>query len=116
MKLLFIQTSAPHGRINAQEGLDALLMGSAFADCSLLFTAEGILQIARNQSTSGLGLKDFSRTFEALQDYGVEEIYCRSESIRQYGLSVDDLLLKAVAINDQGIHELLRKHDRVLTF
>jgi sulfur relay (sulfurtransferase) DsrF/TusC family protein len=43
--LLFVLTSAPHGRINAQEGLDALLMGSAFADCSALFLGDGILQL-----------------------------------------------------------------------
>ena len=116
MKLLFIQTSAPHGRINAQEGLDALLMGSAFADCSLLFTAEGVLQIVKGQSTAALGTKDFSKTFGALQDYGGKKIYYRSESMRHYSLTTEDLLLDATPISDPEIHKLLQQHDRVLTF
>ena len=116
MRLLFIQTSAPHGRINAQEGLDALLMGSAFAECSLLFTAQGVLQIVKEQSTAGLGIKDFSRTFGALGDYGVKEIYCRSQSLRHYGLVQKDLMINTSVINDNEIYELFRLHDRMLTF
>ena len=116
MKLLFIQTCAPHGSINAQEGLDAVLMASAFAECGLLFTAEGVLQLVKNQTTAELGVRDFSKTFGALRDYGVKEIYCRSDSMRHYGLDQDDLLLDAAIIDDQGIHQLIRNHDQVLTF
>ena len=116
MKLLFIQTCAPHGSINAQEGLDAVLMASAFAECGLLFTAEGVLQLIKDQATAELGIRDFSKTFGALRDYGVEEIYCRSDSMQRYGLVQDDLLLDTTIIDDQGIHQLIRNHDQVLTF
>ena len=116
MKLLFIQTCAPHGNINAQEGLDAVLMASAFVECCLLFTAEGVLQLVKDQSTAELGIRDFSKTFGALRDYGVKEIYCRSNSMQRYGLEQDDLLLDAAFIDDQGIRQLIRNHDQVLTF
>ena len=116
MKLLFIQTCAPHGSINAQEGLDAVLMASAFVECGLLFTAEGVLQLVKDQATAELGIRDFSRTFGALRDYGIKEIYCRSDSMQRYGLEQDDLLLDVAIIDDQGIHQLIRNHDQVLTF
>ena len=116
MKLLFIQTGAPHGSINAQEGLDALLMGSAFTQCSLLFTAEGVLQLVKDQATSDLGTKDVSKTFGALQDYGVEDIYCRSSSLQRYGLTPRDLLLDPIIIDDNKTQALIKEHDQVLTF
>ena len=116
MKLLFIQTCAPHGSINAKEGLDALLMGSAFAECSILFTAEGVLQLVKDQATKNLGIKDASKTFGALLDYGVEDIYCRSSSLQRYGLTQRDLLLDPIIIDDNKAQALIREHDQVLTF
>ena len=116
MKLLFIQTCAPHSSINAQEGIDALLMGSAFAKCSLLFVAEGVLQIVKEQDTNSLGIKNFSRTFRALEDYGIKNIYCASISMEHYDLAPEDLMLKVTVVENQGIQKLLHQHDRILTF
>ena len=91
-------------------------MGSAFTQCSLLFTAEGVLQLVKNQATSDLGTKDVSKTFGALQDYGVEDIYCRSSSLQRYGLTSRDLLLDPIIIDDNKTQALIREHDQVLTF
>ena len=58
--ILFVFSRPPHGSINAQEGLDALLMGSAFTTCSVLFVGDGLMQLASGQSTDDLGTKNFS--------------------------------------------------------
>ncbi|MFT7257659.1 MAG: sulfur relay (sulfurtransferase) DsrF/TusC family protein, partial [Candidatus Azotimanducaceae bacterium] len=50
-KLLFVQSKAPHGSLQGQEGLDAILAGSAFVDCAVLFTGDGIYQILSLQQT-----------------------------------------------------------------
>lgn len=116
MKLLFIQTTSPHGSINAQEGLDAVLMGSAFSTCTLLFTGDGVLQLMKDQDTAGTGHRNFSKAFGALRDYGVNDVYCRQSSLQQYGISEPDLVIDITPIDDAGIRQLLVDHDRVLTF
>ncbi len=116
MSLLFVMNHAPHGSINAQEGLDALLMGSAFSQCSVLFKGAGVLQLVNNQQTGPLGIKDFSRTFGALRDYGVTDIYCCKAALEQYRLSAGDLLLGPEAVTASEIQAMLREHKQVLTF
>ena len=54
-QILFVQGTPPHGSMIGQEGLDACLMGSAFADCALLFLGDGIFQVLGPQDTSTLG-------------------------------------------------------------
>ena len=41
-KLLFVQSHPPHGSLFGQEGLDAILAGSAFIECGVLFLGDGI--------------------------------------------------------------------------
>jgi tRNA 2-thiouridine synthesizing protein C len=115
-QLLFIHTSAPHGTINAQEGLDALLMGSAFADCTALFLGEGILQLLSEQDTSQIGQKNFSRTFGALADYGVSKIYCSEEHLDKFGLSVSDLVIDVEALGNDEIAEMIANSEAILNF
>ncbi|MBT4491984.1 MAG: sulfurtransferase complex subunit TusC [Gammaproteobacteria bacterium] len=116
MKLLFIQSAAPHGSISAQEGLDALLMGSAFSECSVLFTNEGVLQLIQNQAPDELGTKNFSLTFGALRDYGVSQIFCRQSSMQRYGLNASDCVIDVEVVNDDVIRQLLNEHDKVHNF
>ena len=64
--ILFLFSTPPHGSINAQEGLDALLMGSAFARCSAVFTGEGVLQLVNGQEPeAGEGGDHFASFHEA---------------------------------------------------
>lgn len=114
--LLFIHTSSPHSGIRAQEGLDALLMGSAFADCSALFVGEGILQLLKNQDTGHLGQKNFSYTFGALLDYGVEKIFCSRTQLQHYGIDNSDLMLDVIALADEEISALFSSNDVILNF
>lgn len=116
MKLLFIQSTAPHGSINAQEGLDAVLMGSAFTECTLLLVGEGILQLIKNQVPENLGIKNFSKTFGALREYGVSRIYCSKSSMTALGVDVDDMTIEVEPLGDSAIQSLIEEHDQVLNF
>ncbi|MFT5014017.1 MAG: tRNA 2-thiouridine synthesizing protein C [Patiriisocius sp.] len=99
-----------------QEGLDACLMGSAFADCSLLFLGDGIYQILKGQDPKELGLKDYSVSYGALPDYGVTQFYCRQSDLQFRGLQIDDLSLAAQALTDEEISSLIHRSAQVLTF
>ena len=114
--LLFVHTCSPHGSIKAQEGLDALLMGSAFADCSALFLGDGILQLLRNQDTQQTGQKNFSLAFAALRDYGVDKVYCSKTHLRNHGIDESDLVIDVTALEDKDVAALLASNDVILNF
>lgn len=114
--ILFVQSQAPHGSVNAQEGLDAILMGSAFARCAVLFTNEGVLQVRSGQDTTSLGAKDFARTYGALKDYGVTDVYCSQQALDRLGLSREDLVIDVTPLDGTSMRELIESHDVVLNF
>ena len=114
--LLFVHTSSPHGSIKAQEGLDALLMGSAFADCSALFLGDGILQLLKNQDTQQTGQKNFSLTFAALRDYGVDKVFCSKAHLLSHAINESDLVIDVTALEDKDVAALLASNDVILNF
>ncbi len=92
-KFLYINRKPPHGTIYALESLEVVLVGAAFdQDVSLAFIDDGVYQLLRNQDTSGIGTKNFSRTYGALGDYEAHKIYVERESLELRGLSHDSLL------------------------
>lgn len=92
-KLMYINRKAPYGTIYALESLEVVLIGAAFdQDVSLAFIDDGVYQLAKNQNTETLGVKNFSPTYKALGDYDINKIYVEKESLEARGLTVDNLL------------------------
>ncbi len=92
-KFLYVNRKAPYGTIYALESLEVVLIGAAFEqDVSLVFMDDGVYQLTKNQNTEGIGMKNFSPTYNALGDYDVNKIYVDKESLEERGLSLDDLL------------------------
>ena len=90
--ILYVNRKAPYGTIYALESLEVVLIGAAFDQkVRLAFVDDGVFQLTRNQSTDGIGMKNFSRTYAALGDYDVSEIYVEKESLEARGLSASDL-------------------------
>jgi tRNA 2-thiouridine synthesizing protein C len=90
---MYVNRKAPYGTIYALESLEVVLIGAAFEqDVSLAFVDDGVYQIARNQETEELGVKNFSPTYKALGDYDVRKLYVEQESLEARGLTVDDLM------------------------
>lgn len=115
-RFLFVQSRAPYGTLSGQEGLDALLMGSAFVPCTLLFLEDGVYQLLSDQKADALGLKDYSVTFGALKDYGVEDVYCSQTDLQGRALETDDLVIPVTPLDDNGIKDLMASHDVILSF
>jgi len=92
-KFMFVNRKAPYGTVYALESLEVVLIGAAFEqDVSLAFVGDGVYQIAKGQSTDGIGMKNFSPTFKALGDYEVTKLYVEKESLEARGLTLDDLM------------------------
>ena len=115
-RLLFVQHQAPHGTLYGQEGLDAILMGSAFAQCSLLLLDDGVFQLLDKQAPEVLGSKHYALSYGALFDYGVEHVYCSAKHLTRRGLTTEDLLIDVEPMSDEQIKDLLNDHDVILSF
>jgi len=73
-KFMFVNRRAPHGTIYAQETLEVVLISAAFEqDVSMVFLDDGVYQIRKDQDTSAIGTKNFTKTFRALEMYDVEK-------------------------------------------
>lgn len=91
-KLMYVNRRAPYGTIYAWESLEVVLIGAAFdQDVSLAFLDDGVYQLVKGQNTEGIGMKNFSATYAALGDYDITKIYVEQESLKERGLTLDDL-------------------------
>ena len=121
-KYLYVITKAPYSNAAGIEALDAILIGASFElDVSVLFLHDGVFQLKANQDTgvndSSLPkLKQFTKTFKALEDFGVNELYVQDQSLTARGLSESDLIAQAKLVDSQSIKELIAEQDQVFTF
>jgi len=116
-KLLYLNRRAPYGGIYAQESLEVVLIGAAFdQDVSLLFIDDGVLQLKKGQDTTGVGMKNFSPTFGALEMYDVEKLYVSRESMAARAINERDLVVGVTVLNDAEIADLMDEQDAVLSF
>jgi tRNA 2-thiouridine synthesizing protein C len=89
---VFINRKAPYGTIYALEALEVVLIAGAFEQqVTLIFMDDGVYQLTQNQNPAGIGMKNFSKTFGALGDYDVDQIFVDYESLNLRGLNSDDL-------------------------
>jgi tRNA 2-thiouridine synthesizing protein C len=116
-KFLFLNRKAPYGTIYALESLEVVLIAATFdQDCSLVFMDDGVFQLAKGQNTKAIGLKNFSPTYRALEDYDIEKLYVERESMEVRGLTEDDLMVPVAVLSSAEIGELMAAQDVVLSF
>jgi tRNA 2-thiouridine synthesizing protein C len=60
-------------------------------------------------------MKDFSKTYRALEGYGVEKIYVEGESLAERGLTEQDLVIPVEVIARTDMARLMDGMDVVLT-
>lgn len=115
-KVLFVQQRAPYGSLFGREGLDAILMGSAFVDCSVFFSGDGIFQILKDQQPDAIHLKNYSVTYEALEDYGVTRLYALDKDLEERGIDAGDLLVPVEILSSSMVAEMFDDHAAILSF
>jgi tRNA 2-thiouridine synthesizing protein C len=92
-KFMYLNRRAPYGTIYAWESLEVVLIGAAFdQDVSLAFLDDGVYQLVKGQDTTGVDMKNFSPTYQALGDYDVTKLFVEKESLEERGLTLDDLM------------------------
>ncbi|MEW6647876.1 MAG: sulfurtransferase complex subunit TusC [Pseudomonadota bacterium] len=116
-KFCYVNRTAPYGTVYALEALEVVLIGAAFEqDVSVVFMDDGVFQIVKGQDTAGIGMKNFSPTYRALEMYDVEKLYVSKESLEERGLSEDDLLVDVEVKTAAELRDLMEEQDVLLTF
>lgn len=116
-RFLWVSRRAPHGSIQAQEGLDALLMAVAFEQpVSVVFLDDGVYQLKRGQDPGRVGLKNFCAGFPSLAVYDVHDVYAERESLALRGLQEEDLLMPVRVLDSAALGALMEAHDVVMSF
>ena len=116
-KFLYVNRRAPHGTVYAHEALEVVLIGAAFdQDVSLAFIDDGVFQLKKNQDTSEIYTKNFSKIYSALEMYDVEKLYVEKESLHLRGLTEDDLSVDVKVIDSIEMKKLMANSEVVLNF
>ena len=115
-RFMYVNRRAPYGTIYALECLEVVLIAAAFdQDVSVVFMEDGVCQLKKNQDTTGIGMKNFSKTYRALDDYDVEKIYVEKESLEARGLSADDLVIPVEVLAADELREIMAQQDVVIS-
>ena len=119
MKLVFLFRTAPHGNAVSREGLDALLAATAFCDeedIGVFFIDDGVLNLLDGQNPELLLQKDFIRTFKLLDLYDIEQRFVCADSLDQYNLNTEQLIISAEKIDRTSLINKLSQAEKVFTF
>ena len=119
MRLAFLFRTAPHGNAISREGLDALLAATAFCDeeeIGVFFIDNGVLNLLDGQNPELLLQKDFIRTFKLLDLYDIEQRFVCANSLDQYNLQAEQLIISAEKIDRTSLINKLSQAEKVFTF
>jgi tRNA 2-thiouridine synthesizing protein C len=116
-KFMFVNRKAPYGTIYALESLEVVLISATFdQDVSLVFIDDGVFELVKGQQTKGIGMKNFSPSYRALEGYDVEKLYVDSDSLTQRGLTAKDLLVPVEVLDAGQMGQLMAQQDVILSF
>ena len=116
-KFLYVNRRAPHGTVYAHEALEVVLIGAAFdQDVSLAFIDDGVFQLKKDQDTSEIYTKNFSKIYSALEMYDVEKLFVEKESLECRGLTEEDLSVDVKIIDSSEIKKLMSESEVVFNF
>ena len=115
-RFMYVNRRAPYGTIYALECLEVVLVAAAFdQDVSVVFVDDGVCQLKKNQDTAEIGMKNFSKTYGALDDYDVEKIFVEKESLDARGLTEDDLVIPVQVLAADQLREVMAQQDVVIS-
>ncbi len=116
-KVAFIFHTAPHATSSGREGLDALLAASAYSEeLAVFFIGEGVLQLLKEQDPAQVLSRDYISAFKLLDLYDIEQRYICEQSLQEWGVVENDLIVDGQLLSVQEIAEQWEAFDQLLTF
>jgi len=115
-RFLYVFKTGPYQGAAGQEGLDAVLAGSALdIEISVLFCDDAVFQLKRGQAEND-DVKNYTKGFAALPDFGIESVYVELSSLLARGLEESDLTISVQTLELEPMRALIANHDQVMVF
>lgn len=116
-KVLYVVSQAPYSNASGQEALDAAFIGASFdLDVALLFIHDGVFQLTLGQDSTATGLKEYTKAYRALDDFGIDKIYLYDLSLDARGINQSELMCSVTTLDSDGVRALLASQSKVFTF
>ena len=96
-----------------------MLAATAFCDeeeIGVFFIDDGVLNLLDGQNPELLLQKDFIRTFKLLDLYDIEQRFVCADSLDQYNLQAEQLIISAEKIDRTSLINKLSQAEKVFTF
>ncbi len=114
-RILFLLRHGPYASSQALEALEAVLVAGVFDQTvSVLFSGDGVWQLVDGQEGAALDRRTVSRVAQALPEYDITAVYACAAALRERGLTTDDLVLPARALEPGEQRALIAGHDAVV--
>ena len=115
-KFMFLNRKAPYGTIYALEGLEVVLISAAFEqDVCMAFVDDGVYQLMKDVDTTGIGMKNFSKAYRALEGYDIDKLYVERESMEARGLTEDDFIVDVIVLSSAELGALMAEQDVIIS-
>ena len=115
--LCVISTKAPYAGQSAREALDAVMVAASFEiPTSLLLMGDGVYQLLQKQQPELLPRKNLSSMMQAFPLYDIETIYVDEQSLRERGISVEQLQSPHTLVALDDLPTFIANHQQVLNF
>lgn len=115
--IALLQSRAPLSQSNAKDALDcALIFGAFEQSISLFFHDDAVWQLMTEQNPNLINVKDFLKTFAALEFYDIENIYICKSSLITRKLPHDFHIDNVRILNKAEFSETLLAHTVVFRF
>jgi len=114
---MVLMRRAPYGTFYTFEGLQTMLvMGAYELNISLAFADDGVYAVTDGQDPSALEMKPLARTFRALPDFDIDQIYVHKDSLEERGLTLDDLVIEPEVLTSEELAQIIANQDVVFPF
>lgn len=112
-----VNTQAPFSHADGKEALDAaLIFGSYEQATSLFFMSDGVFQVIGNQNASAIEIKDYLKTFSALEFYDIENIYVCQQSLTERNLKANFHINNVKVLAREKFSKKLHQHNVIYRF
>ncbi|ASP49335.1 sulfurtransferase complex subunit TusC [Cognaticolwellia beringensis] len=115
--IAILNTQAPFSSAAGKEALDAaLIFGSYEQATSLFFLGDGVFQVIGDQKASAIDIKDYLKTFSALEFYDIENIYVCQQSLVERNLPENFHISNAQVLSNEAFSQRLHQHNVIYRF
>ena len=115
--LALLNSKAPFAHSAGKDSLDiALIFGSFEQPVSLFFQGDGVWQLISRQDGNIISVKDYLKTFAALEFYDIESVYVSENSLQERDLTDDFHIDEVQVLSSIEFAEKLSSHQTILRF